>query len=180
MRVGCRAGGQGVCSVAKRKACSLRGGEDVAGIHRWHPSRILALAVGSSYVLVGLVGFAVTGFDHWVTYSGATLLGFGLNGFHNIVHLGVGLLLVAAAIQRDPAVTQGVLIGGGAVYLLATFLGFTNHLDQLLSISGPLAADNFLHLASGVAAVLAGLIGRKRAADETLAGGPAAAETLAG
>ena len=149
-------------------------------IHRWLLSRILALAVGSSYVLVGLVGFAVTGFHDWVSHTDAALLGFGLNGFHNIVHLGVGALLIGAAIQRDPTVTQGVLIGGGLVYLLAAFLGFTNHLDQLLTIRGTLAPDNFLHLASGVAAVLAGLIGRKRAAAETLAGEPAAAETFAG
>lgn len=124
-----------------------------------HPAQILALIVGLGYVAIGVVGFFVTGFTDWVHSSPAELLGFGLNGFHNIVHLGVGGIIVLASLAPQPAVTQGVLIGGGLVYLLTAVLGFTNNLGELLNIHGTMAADNFLHLGSGLAAVVAGFLG---------------------
>ncbi len=130
-----------------------------------HPAQLLALIVGLGYVAIGIVGFFVTGFSDWVHSSHADLLGFELNGFHNIVHLGVGGILVGASLARPAAITQGVLIGGGLVYLLAAVLGFTNNLGELLSIHGTFAPDNFLHLASGVIAIAAGFLGgdiRKR------------------
>jgi len=124
-----------------------------------HPAQFAALAVGIVYLLVGFVGFAVTGFTGWVTDTPEDLLSFDLNGFHNIVHLGVGAILIGVSLVREPTITQGVLIGGGLVYLLAAALGFTGNLGSLLSIDGTLASDNFLHLASGAAAVLVGLLG---------------------
>ena len=124
-----------------------------------HPAQFAALAVGIVYLAVGLVGFAVTGFSGWVVDTREDLLSFDLNGFHNIVHLGVGAILIGVSLVREPTITQGVLIGGGLVYLLAAVLGFTGNLNSLLSIDGTFASDNFLHLASGAAAVLVGLLG---------------------
>ena len=131
-----------------------------------HPAQVLAFIVGVAYVIVGLVGFAATGFGgSWVHDGGADLLGFDVNGFHNIVHLGVGLILLIASTAPAPALTQGVLIGGGLVYVLAAFLGFTGQLDHLLSIDGKFgAADNWLHLVSGLAAIVAGFLGPAEAA----------------
>lgn len=123
-----------------------------------HPAQLGALGVGLAYLAIGIVGFAVTGFTGWVVDTREDLLGFDLNGFHNVVHLGIGAILIGVAFVREPAITQGVLIGGGLVYLLAAVLGFTQNLDQLLSIDGVLASDNFLHLASGAAAVLVGVL----------------------
>lgn len=127
--------------------------------HYRHPAQFLALIVGLGYVAIGIVGFFVTGFTNFVHSSNSELFGFGLNGFHNIVHLGVGGILVGASLARPAAITQGVLIGGGLVYLLAAVLGFTNHLGELLTIHGTLAPDNFLHLASGLIAIGAGFLG---------------------
>lgn len=124
-----------------------------------HPAQFAALAVGIVYLAVGLIGFAVTGFSGWVVDTREDLLSFDLNGFHNIVHLGVGAILIGVSLVREPTITQGVLIGGGLVYLLAAVLGFTGNLGSLLSIDGKLASDNFLHLVSGAAAVLVGLLG---------------------
>ena len=65
--------------------------------------------------------------------------------FHNVVHLAIGAGFIAVS-RLDATITQGVVIGAGLVYLLAGLLGFPN-------------ADNFLHLFSGAAAVLFGLLG---------------------
>jgi Domain of unknown function (DUF4383) len=122
----------------------------------------IAFIVGVVYLVVGLVGFVATGFDGFTANDGDTLLGFDVNIFHNIVHLAIGLGLIVFS-RLDPVITQGVLIGGGLVYLLAAGLGFLNEL-QILSIDDSLAADNFLHLVTGSAAVLVGLIGARQSA----------------
>lgn len=124
-----------------------------------HPAKVGALLVGGAYLLVGIVGFAATGFEGWVVNTDEDLLGFDLNAFHNVVHLGIGAILVAAAFAPVAAITQGVLIGGGAVYLVAAVMGFFGDLEELLSIDDPEATDNFLHVVSGTLAVLLGLLG---------------------
>jgi hypothetical protein len=124
-----------------------------------HPAQLGAVVVGIVYLAVGIIGFAVTGFTGWVVDTREDMLSFDLNGFHNIVHFGVGAILIGASLARYPAITQGILIGGGLVYVLAAALGFTGNLGELLSIDGTFASDNFLHLVSGSAAVLLGLLG---------------------
>lgn len=117
-----------------------------------------ALVFGVTYLLVGVGGFAVTGFTGITTNGSESLLVFDLNVFHNIVHIAIGAGFIAVSRLADPSITQGVVIGAGLVYLLATALGFLDALE-ILSIDGALAADNFLHLFSGLAAVLFGLAG---------------------
>lgn len=133
------------------------------------PTRKLAFAFGAVYVAVGLAGFAVTGFsvDGFVASAGQRLLVFDLNPFHNVVHLGIGGLWLLGSQLDAPGGTEQVHLGIGAIYILAGVLGFVGALD-LLSITAPLAADNFLHLATGVAAVVSGAVvgdldGAKRA-----------------
>lgn len=120
-----------------------------------------AFVVGVVYLLVGVVGFAVTGFTGVVTDGSDKLLGFDLNVFHNVVHLAIGLGFIAVSRLSDPGITQGVVIGGGLVYVLAGLLGFLNEL-QILSIDAEVAPDNFLHLFSGIAAVFFGLLGARQ------------------
>jgi hypothetical protein len=117
-----------------------------------------ALVVGIVYLLVGIVGFAVTGFTGIVTDGQDKLLGFDLNVFHNVVHLAIGAGFIAVSRLNDAGIAQGVVIGGGLVYILAGVLGYMNEL-QILSIDDAIAADNFLHLFSGLAAVIFGLLG---------------------
>ncbi len=137
-----------------------------------HPAQLGALVVGIAYLAAGLLGFAFTGFTGWVIDTREDMLGFDLNGFHNIVHFGIGAILIGVSLIREPTITQGVLIGGGLVYLLAAALGFTNNLSSLLSIDGTFASDNFLHLASGSAAILLGLLGGDVARRRVTATGP--------
>ena len=121
-------------------------------------ARIFALVFGLGYVAIGVVGFVSTGFTGFVQDTNEDLLGFDLNVFHNIVHLAIGAALVVASQLRDVAITQGVLIGVGLFYVVAALLGFIDYL-QIISIDSHLAADNFLHLFSGLAATVFGLIG---------------------
>ena len=120
-----------------------------------------AFIVGAVYLAVGVIGFAVTGFTGITSDGGDSLVGFDLNVFHNVVHLAIGLGFLVVSRLRDTGIAQGVVIGGGLVYVLAGLLGFLNEL-QILSIDDELAADNFLHLFSGVAAVVFGLLGARQ------------------
>jgi len=126
-------------------------------------ARVIAGAVGVVYILIGLIGFAVTGFDGIVANQDEAILTlFAVNPFHNVVHLVVGVGLLGVSLVREAALAEGALIGGGLVYLLAAVLGFFNQLP-ILAIDTPLAPDNFLHLASGAAALLFGMAGALQA-----------------
>lgn len=126
---------------------------------RKNVARTFALVLGLGYVAAGVIGFFATGFTGPVVLNtNDAILGFDVNIFHNIVHLAIGGGLVVASRLSDVAVTQGILIGVGLFYVVATLLGFINYM-QLISINSSLAADNFLHLFSGATAVIFGLIG---------------------
>jgi hypothetical protein len=132
--------------------------ENIVNTETGNIAQLFALVVGVTYLAVGLVGFAATGFTGVVTDGGDKLIGFDLNIFHNVVHLVIGGLLLVVSRLPDPVIAQGVLIGGGLVYILAALLGFLNEL-QILSIDDELALDNFLHLFSGLAALIVGILG---------------------
>lgn len=119
--------------------------------------RPFALIVGVVYTLLGLAGFAATGFSSAITSISGSSLIFHLNIFHNLVHLVIGLTFIAVSQVPDLSIAQGVVIGGGAVYVVAALLGFINKLP-ILAIHGSLDGDNFLHLASGGLAVIVGLV----------------------
>ena len=61
------------------------------------PVQRFAQVFGAVYVLVGLLGFAFTGFGDFAVPSDDKLLLFGVNPLHNIVHLGVGALWLASS-----------------------------------------------------------------------------------
>ncbi|HVM35333.1 MAG TPA: DUF4383 domain-containing protein [Actinomycetota bacterium] len=125
-----------------------------------------ALVGGITYILIGIVGFFVTGLGigDFVSNTDDRLLVFDLNPFHNFVHIGAGALLVGASRFEEPGVTDGVTIGVGLILIVAALLGYTGALDHLLSIDGKLAADNFLHLITGVLAVVVGATDNPRVA----------------
>jgi cyanate permease len=110
-------------------------------------NQTLALAFGAVYALVGLLGFAVSGDVDFAGKDGASLLGFDVNGLHNIVHLLIGVALLAAS--RTHAVAKSANLTIGAVYVLLAVLGpFIN--DTAADIIGLNGADHVLHLLSGV------------------------------
>ena len=126
------------------------------GVHQW-----LALIIGVVYLLVGVVGFFITGFDNWTEHDHSqTLLGFAINPLHNVVHLLIGLLGVVLWRTSSGARTYGwiLAIGYGAAFVY----GLIVQNDPDLNVLNINAADNVLHLVSAIAGLVIALWPRKR------------------
>lgn len=122
-----------------------------------------ALIVGGLFTLIGLVGFAITGFDDFAGKTGETLLGFEINGLHNLVHLVIGAAGLLMWRRRDSARTYGLLLF--AAYTVTFFYGLVvagkeAEDGNFLSIN---AADNVLHLVSALAGLAIATMGRRSA-----------------
>jgi hypothetical protein len=116
----------------------------------------LGLAFGAIYLLVGIVGFFITGFENFAS-SGhdAMLLVFAINPLHNIVHILIGVLGLALSRTLAGARTFGLILAVG--YGLAFVYGViaVGKDWDILNINW---ADNILHIASAVVggAIVAG------------------------
>lgn len=123
------------------------------------PNRTLGAVFGVVYLLVGLAGFAVTGFSNFAGTEGDTLIVFDVNPLHNIVHLLVGGLLLGASRSVGTAKGANTLVGG--VYLAVGVVGlFLIGTDaNILALND---ADNGLHFASAVLLLGVGLGADKR------------------
>ncbi|MBM3716860.1 DUF4383 domain-containing protein [Microbacterium enclense] len=120
------------------------------------PNRIVATVFGAVYLLVGLLGFAVTGGVGFISTSGNLLLGvFEVNPLHNIAHLLIGAALLIAGLANVRA-AKSVNVTVGAVYLLLGIVGFflVGTAANILALNTP---DHFLHLASAVVLLGVGL-----------------------
>lgn len=129
------------------------------------PNRLLGIIFGAVYVLVGLLGFAVTSTVGFVATSGGLLLGiFEVNPLHNIAHLIIGAALLVAGLVsiRAAKATNGTV---GVVYLLLGIVGFflVGTSANILALN---TAGHILHLASAVL-----LLGVALGADRSVAGG---------
>src|SRR5215203_6228392 len=81
---------------------------------------ILALAFGAIYLLVGIVGFFITGFDNFAgNEQHEMLLFFMINPLHNIVHILIGVAGLALSRTLSGARTFGWLlaVGYGAAFI---------------------------------------------------------------
>lgn len=118
-----------------------------------------ALIAGLIYVVVGLLGFFVTGFDHFTEATGEALFGFELTPFHNIVHLGIGALWLLAALALTRPAAEGANFAIGAFLIVAAVLGYLGYLG-FLAVGEGFVPDFWLHLLSGVVTLLfAGVLG---------------------
>ena len=126
------------------------------------PNRIVATVFGAVYVLVGLLGFAVTGGVGFIATEGGLLLGiFQVNPLHNVAHLLIGAaLLIAGLTSAVASKTVNIVVGGA--YLLLGIVGFflAGTAANILALN---TADHFLHLASAIVLLGVGL-GAERAA----------------
>lgn len=130
------------------------------------PAQLFALVFGIVYLAVGLVGFAVTGFDN---FAGKTfdeeLIIFAVNPLHNIVHLGLGAVWIGAAAKHATAKSANMLLG--VVLLLVFVLGMAGVLE-FLAIKDAGAADNYLHIATAALALYFGSVGAEGPARTTV------------
>lgn len=123
---------------------------------RSSPNRLVATIFGAVYLVVGALGFAVTGGVGFIATEGNLLLGvFEVNPLHNIAHLLIGAALLIAGLSNARA-AKAVNIAVGAVYLLLGVVGFFL-VDTALNILALNTADHFLHLASALVLLGVGL-----------------------
>ncbi|MBT2520589.1 DUF4383 domain-containing protein [Arthrobacter sp. ISL-28] len=119
------------------------------------PNRLVATVFGAVYLLVGLVGFAVTSGIGFFSTEGRNLIIFEVNPLHNVIHLAIGAALLYAGL-KNVQTARTVNAGVGAVYLLVGVLGLFL-LSSPLNIIALNGADNVLHLASAVLLLGVGL-----------------------
>ncbi len=88
------------------------------------PAQLYCLLGGAALLLAGILGFIVDAtFDTGGDIDGDALIGFEVNGWHNIVHILSGLVLLAAAPKRVSA--KAAALGFGIVYALVGLWGLT-------------------------------------------------------
>jgi hypothetical protein len=124
------------------------------------PAQLFALAFGVVYLLVGIVGFAVTRSDVVAGGSGDTTLAiFAVNALHNLLHLVVGVVWLVASQVRAWAKTTNLLLG--MTYALLAVLGFAGVLG-FLAVGRLFDPDNILHLATAAIAIYFGSSGAEQ------------------
>ncbi len=143
------------------------------------PARLYCLLVGAVLVVAGIIGFFyASGFDTGdkvcINDNCDDVFGIlGVNGWHNLVHLGIGAVLLLAA--GGAARTAALAVGG--LYIVLSILGFIATGDggiTFVAENGTLIdlvpvnnEDNVLHLILGITGIAAGLASGARAATAT-------------
>jgi hypothetical protein len=128
-------------------------GNTGTGARPW--PQLLALIFGAVYLLVGIVGFFITGFDNFADNSQhEMLLFFMINPLHNIVHIVIGVAGLLLARTLAGARTYGWLlaVGYGAAFVYGLIA--VGKSWDFLNIN---AADNVLHIATAVVGLLIAL-----------------------
>ena len=114
-------------------------------------NKTISMIFGVVFLAVGVLGFVMH----------PTLILFGVNTLHNIVHLASGAVLLGGALANGGRNARHVNIVFGAVYLLVAVLGFVAPgLTATLLASDADAfsyADAGLHAVLGIALIGAGV-----------------------
>ena len=123
-------------------------------------NKIVAPVFGAIYLLVGLLGFTVSGGHPAAGHMGGLLLGvFMVNTLHNVVHLLIGAALLIAGLrgsERTAATADAVV---GIAYLVVFVYGLVVPLSSAANFVALNSADNVLHLLSAVLLGVVGLLG---------------------
>ena len=122
-------------------------------------ARMFALIIGVVYLLVGLLGFVFTGTSMAAGPDAPRLLGlFPVNLLHNIVHLAVGALGLAAyrSYGQSRAYARGLTI----FYALLAGLGLIRATDTMFGLIPIFGHDVWLHALTALVAAYFGYIER--------------------
>jgi hypothetical protein len=134
----------------------------VAGRGKTVPE-ILALVFGAVYLLIGIIGFFITGFGDFFGNENAVppahmddnLLGFMINPFHNVVHILIGVAGLVLGRTLAGARTYGWLlaVGYGATFIYGVIAVGKDW--DFLNLNW---ADNILHLLTAVVGLVIALL----------------------
>lgn len=127
------------------------------------PARLYCLLVGAVLVVAGIIGFFYeASFATGDSIRSDDVFGIlSVNGWHNLVHIAIGavLLLAAGSAARGAALLVGVLyIVLCVLGFIATSnngIGFVAENDTLLKLVPVNNEDNVLHLILGITGVIA-------------------------
>lgn len=123
----------------------------------------MAAVLGQFYAIVGVVGFAISGFDGFAEPRGDALIFLTVNPLQNLIHLVVGWWLIRRATGPEPGARRAVL---SALVMLTALglLGLTiGDIRPDLNVINANSAVNFMHLltAAGSALWLAAAASRR-------------------
>jgi hypothetical protein len=124
---------------------------------RRSPAQVYALVIGAVLTILGVAGFFYNAdFSSDKSVHDAVFGMFAVNGWHNLLHVGTGVLGLAAAGSYSSARGYALLIGvvylGLAIWSFA--IGDGNSILSIIPVNGE---DNVLHLAIGIWGIGAGL-----------------------
>jgi hypothetical protein len=136
--------------------------------------RLLCVAYGGVFLLVGVLGFVpgitthygdlrfaghMSGMDGQM--AGAELLGvFAVSVLHNLIHLAYGV--VGLAVANRPRAGVAYLIGGGVVYAVVWLYGVLVDESSSANFVPLNSADDWLHLGLAITMVAAGVLAARR------------------
>lgn len=106
-----------------------------------------ATILGWTFVVVAVAGFFLTGFGDFFGVDGETLILFGINPAHNLIHLVLGVTYLIGS-RASEAGARAVVLVLSSAYLLVGVLGLLL-MDTSANILAINQADNVLHLAVG-------------------------------
>ena len=128
-----------------------------AARHRYRgrsPAQKYCLLVGAVLLVAGVAGFLVDADFQTGDIDGDKLIGFEVNGFHNLVHLLSGFLLLAAAPRRGASKVVALVFG--LVYGAVAIAGLADG-DDFIGLFPVNTADNILHIVLSALGVLAAI-----------------------
>jgi hypothetical protein len=150
------------------------------GSHRARrtPAQWYCLVAGLALLLAGAFGFiSDSTFDVGGALRGHGFLGFEVNGWHNVVHVLSGLLLLASFRRRSLA--KAVALGFGVVYGAVAIVGLVDGSD-VVGLIPVNVADNVLHIALSALGIATGLVSRGSRDRDRAGGRPAGDRDVGG
>jgi hypothetical protein len=120
------------------------------------PAQWYCLVFGALLLLLAIAGFFVNASFDGIegVAQGDKILAWEVNGWHNVVHLASGLLLLVTAAKA--AMAKSAALAFGAVYLVVAVWGFVGGEDILFVAVNTF--DDWFHLVLGLLGVIAGLV----------------------
>ena len=114
--------------------------------------------IGAFYVIIGLIGFTVTGFSNFLANTSDELVGFSVNPLHNLVHLTIGGFLIIMS-RQTTTMAEGACMGVGLFYVTAFVIGVIGESNlTIISMFGRGDLENLNHIVNGTLLLGIGLV----------------------